>query len=465
MESLQTSCPNCGSTFKISQQQLNAAGGHVRCGSCRQVFDAQSRAVNAEAPIATHSINQKSGRNTLEGEIGEFSQSFLELNKTGQGTSPFLDMSDLDKSLAEKEEAWTQALLDDDDNTEPLRPKVADYLSVGANSLKSKVNESISEVDNSSTASPNRSSSAQQIDELNLGDIDLDEVDMAKASSEKRGVHSLDDFLAMSEADKASPHPDSGITAKDDFDLLQESEMSRSVDEYSDTFEDKLDALFGPDSFDKNDSTQSALDSHTPIDDPFAGLDEDTLSSQPAHKAALIQQIQADPLELNLPSKRWKKLKAFGWAMLALVLLCMPLVQYLYFNFNELSQQANFRPLFTQACDKLGCQLPPQEDISQIKTGNLVVRSHPEEIGALAIDAVITNRAAYSQPFPALELLFTDAQGAVVAARSFQPSEYLKGELTGAKLMKQRQPVHVALSIKDPGDQAVGYALQLKPTQ
>lgn len=439
MASLQTSCPNCGSSFKISQQQLNAAGGHVRCGSCRHVFDAQSRAVKTDShkPVATHGLSadsRQTGRHTLEGDIGEFSQSFLDLNKTGQGTSPFLDMSDLDKSLAEKEEAWTQALLDDDDSGTAKRPDIPDYLSLGENSLQNKVNTTLGD----ETA-------------LDSG-VEAIDLDVPVEDSKSRNINSLDQFIESSDAEKASSNADNSFSSYDDFDFLEESEANREVDEYSDTFEAKLDALFG--------------DEDKPItakeDDPFEGLDDGALA-QTSHKAALIQQIQTDPLELTLPSKRWKKLKTAGWICLALVLLCLPVLQYIHFNFDELAQQANLRPIFGQVCEKVGCQLPPQKDISLIKTGNLVVRTHPEEAGALAIDAVLTNRANYSQPFPVLELLFTDAQGSVIAARAFQPSEYLKGELLGATLMQQRQPVHIALAIQDPGARAVGYALQLKP--
>lgn len=493
MESLQTSCPNCGSSFKISQQQLNAAGGHVRCGSCRHVFDAQSRAVSTGVnPIATHGINPKTGRSTLEGEIGEFSQSFLDLNKTGQGTSPFLDMSDLDKTLAEKEEEWAQALLDEDDDSNKERPKIPDYLSLGDNSLKNKVNESLADgvkpfgtpeevalaID--APEGLDKRGSSNELDDILPNDIDGEKTGTKSQSNNKsnvsdtpRPIHSLDHFLEMSESDSdrqinsnKQTNQDS-FNALDDFDILDEGDASRKVDEYSDTFEDKLDALFGDDTEEKpaakiDDPFADSNDPFADSSDPFEGLDEQTLN-QPASKADLIQQIEADPLELTLPSKRWQKLKTFGWVMLALVLLCLPLAQYIHFNFNDLAQQPNLRPLFGQACEKLGCTLPAQTDISLIKTGNLVVRSHPEEAGALAIDAVITNRATYSQPFPVLELLFTDAQGSVVAARAFQPSEYLKGELTGVTLMKQRQPVHIGLSIKDPGAEAVGYALQLKP--
>lgn len=35
-----TQCPRCGTVFSVSEEQLDAAGGRVRCGACRAPFDA-----------------------------------------------------------------------------------------------------------------------------------------------------------------------------------------------------------------------------------------------------------------------------------------------------------------------------------------------------------------------------------------------------------------------------------------
>ena len=79
--------------------------------------------------------------------------------------------------------------------------------------------------------------------------------------------------------------------------------------------------------------------------------------------------------------------------------------------------------------------------------------------GALAVDAIITNQAPFPQPYPSLQLQFTDLNGAPVAGRQFRPEEYLGGELTGSRLMPVQQPVHIALELVDPGPRAVNYLL------
>jgi hypothetical protein len=90
---------------------------------------------------------------------------------------------------------------------------------------------------------------------------------------------------------------------------------------------------------------------------------------------------------------------------------------------------------------------------------NLVVRANPEVPGALMVDALIVNEATFAQPFPVIELRFSSMGGNLIAGRRFRPDEYLAGELQGAKMMAPRTPVHIALAIDDPGQDAVNYVM------
>lgn len=42
-----TRCPHCKSTFEVTESQLSAAGGKVRCGACMEVFDALAYLINS----------------------------------------------------------------------------------------------------------------------------------------------------------------------------------------------------------------------------------------------------------------------------------------------------------------------------------------------------------------------------------------------------------------------------------
>ena len=43
-----TRCPHCKATFEVTESQLSAAGGKVRCGACMEVFDALAYLINGQ---------------------------------------------------------------------------------------------------------------------------------------------------------------------------------------------------------------------------------------------------------------------------------------------------------------------------------------------------------------------------------------------------------------------------------
>ncbi|MFC6634450.1 DUF3426 domain-containing protein [Microbulbifer taiwanensis] len=57
MSQLVTRCPHCSTSFHVNEQQLRAARGAVRCGSCLQVFRADENIVFAESdPAASRDL-------------------------------------------------------------------------------------------------------------------------------------------------------------------------------------------------------------------------------------------------------------------------------------------------------------------------------------------------------------------------------------------------------------------------
>ncbi len=48
-----TACPACGTRFRVNAAHLNAAGGHVRCGACLEVFVARD-VLEASEAVAQH---------------------------------------------------------------------------------------------------------------------------------------------------------------------------------------------------------------------------------------------------------------------------------------------------------------------------------------------------------------------------------------------------------------------------
>ncbi|SFB41678.1 DUF3426 domain-containing protein [Pseudomonas sp. NFPP24] len=173
----------------------------------------------------------------------------------------------------------------------------------------------------------------------------------------------------------------------------------------------------------------------------------------------LLQDLEDDPLHLYAQKRPTGLGRRLVWLLLVLIAAAGLAGQYIAYQFDDLARQDAYRPWFQQLCPTLGCTVPSRVDIAHIKSSNLVVRSHPDFAGALVVDAIIYNRATFSQPFPLLELRFADLNGNLIASRRFKPAEYLSGELAGVSEMPSQTPIHISLDILDPGNKAVNYSL------
>jgi len=181
--------------------------------------------------------------------------------------------------------------------------------------------------------------------------------------------------------------------------------------------------------------------------------------SEPALRDDSLLELSEDPLHLDWqqPKKPWGRW--IGWGLLNIIAAGALATQYTVYHFEELARQDQYRPWFEAICPEIGCTLPSKVDIAQIRSTNLVVRSHPQYMDALMVDAILYNRAQFAQPFPLLELRFADLNGQLIASSRFRPSEYLSGELAGQDEMPPQTPIHISLEIKDPGAKAVNYSL------
>jgi hypothetical protein len=148
------------------------------------------------------------------------------------------------------------------------------------------------------------------------------------------------------------------------------------------------------------------------------------------------------------------------WIPAATVIATLALVAQVFWSQrDDWSKDLAIRPIYEFSCSIFGCDLAPLRAVDAIYSKNLVVREHPDVEAALMVDALVINGASFEQPYPVIELRFSSITGRTVAGRRFQPSEYLAGEATGAKMIGPNTPVHISLSIKDPGAEAVNYVM------
>ncbi|MBB5015449.1 DUF3426 domain-containing protein [Rehaibacterium terrae] len=150
------------------------------------------------------------------------------------------------------------------------------------------------------------------------------------------------------------------------------------------------------------------------------------------------------------------------WLWLLVVLLAaLLLAQSLYAERDRLAADARWRPWLLEACELLGCTLPPWRELSALRITAREVRPHPSVPGALLITATFRNDALYAQPWPWLELRLQDLDGRDVAMRRFAPAEYL-GAAPASPLIAPGQSANVTLEVLDPDRAAIAFAFDFR---
>jgi hypothetical protein len=156
------------------------------------------------------------------------------------------------------------------------------------------------------------------------------------------------------------------------------------------------------------------------------------------------------------------KIRALAWSMIVLALLGVIVSQLVWVQFDKFAKIPQLRPFYEKGCELTGCTLPPLIDMSAIDSRKLVVKTNPANRNELVVDAVIINRAAFAQPFPAVVLTFADLNGQEVTQRVFNPADYLASQGTQLREMPPQTPIRIAIAIQDPGQTAVSYNIDFR---
>ncbi|MBS7841466.1 DUF3426 domain-containing protein [Pseudomonas fluorescens] len=400
-DSFVTQCPHCQARFRVNHAQLSVARGVVRCGSCLQVFNAarqllEQRAQQAPAPEPVE-------------PAAEAPRAISQKQWTAEELD--LDNLDLDVELAKLERREIQH----------TQPSGAERRQGGSDRRQKEEALSASR-------------------------------DTVKAEEEKWAASLFSEPPEERVQVVEAPEPTKTPATR------QRTEPSMS---------------FHTDDIDDEPPLRSTLEDDE-LDPPVTPVIEAVEEPEPEERPQprrkrprpstgvhddVLQDLEDDPLHLYAQKRASGWGRRLLWLLLVLIAAAGLAGQYIAYQFDDLARQDAYRPWFQQLCPTLGCTVPSRVDIAHIKSSNLVVRSHPEFAGALVVDAIIYNRATFSQPFPLLELRFADLNASLIASRRFKPAEYLSGELAGVSEMPSQTPIHISLDILDPGNKAVNYSL------
>jgi len=449
-DSLVAQCPHCHTRFRVTQEHLAAADGDVRCGVCLEVFNASNQAAPLTAPTAAPAAPPApapAAEPTATWPHDELDLSHLELDaevarlnalEEQRRTPPSALPPAAAVTAPEEEPAPEQGLAarrpqDDEDPLElpalgpvsAAREPEPEVLGLHAEPEPLREDEAFAEP--TRDPEPRREPAVEST---------------PAALAPPRAPLRL--APAPPPAPLTVPTPERQEPALGQVEADDDDRAEPGLGRLDDWQEPVAESL----------TAERASDDPRQPEQPTAAL-----RSEPEWQDDPLVDLHDDPLQLDMRRERPRWGRRLLWIFLCLLALLALAGQYVYYHFDELARQDSYRPLFVQACASLGCKVPSKVDVQQIRSSNLVVRSHPQFSGALRVDAILYNRAPFSQPFPLLELRFADLNGQLIASRRFKPSEYLGGELKGQDEMPPQTPIHIALDILDPGPRAVNYSL------
>ncbi len=486
-----TQCPKCLTYFQVTADHLKVAQGNVRCGQCSNVFSALGN------------LSEKPPQGASSGESKNASRS-TQPAPTSQPAGASADSSAQSK-LSNAIEA-IQAL--NQSSQKILSQTRKSYVS--QLQRHAQVKRSYTTIEGRGSTAPNLDQEepdsqaiadlADDISETTERNIDFDE---ALAAVDEIEID-LDDEDVVTQDESPIQY---GLD--DDEDITPAIDGSHLVEDYA-----VEDSLFNdqqtlkkkpPVKSTKRETTQAKKEefNFSELDLPATEeRDNSNVAKKPAKqikpdtkkpstqkkartgnrktkKPAISQPVVPEPvqpmvIENNIPTLAIPKqlLEDFQeehpihpshyrsmvtWGLGSLMLMLVFLGQTIYFKHNELGQISQFRPWVEFFCKHASCELSLQVDIAQIELLGQDIRSHPKSKKALLVSATIINNAAFTQPYPGLQLNFSDMNGEKVAMRNFMPKDYLPSNLNIDKGMESNVPIQLELEIVDPGKNAVNF--------
>jgi len=393
--SLQTQCPKCHTRFRVTGEQLGIAKGKVRCGHCRDVFNAVEHQVTTGAGDALKTPAHTASKTPPQSALPESPATSSFTSDTTEDEFLFADNPEEDAE--EDRYAGTKLTFSDNELSDSFR------------SFDDRDHSTRDEIDED----------AEVVDESWAEAILWEDNSAAKTAPEAE----------PEPPQEPEPEPENSTA-----DIAEDSSLEHPKEDTSDFYVDPK-----PD---------PALES-------FASEQESFSTSAP------FGDLRHDPVSVGGNNKSW--LRTMVWSVIVLGLLGVLVAQVTWFQFDRLSAIPELRPFYEKGCELAGCKLKPLINVDAIQSRKLVVRTNPENRSQLVVDAVIINRADFQQPFPAIALTFSNLNGDIVAQSVFTPSDYLAGEADKLDIMPVETPVRIAISIRDPGRDAVNYNIIFRP--
>ena len=499
-----THCPHCRTTFRIYTDQLAQARGQVRCGVCNYCFNALETlseqpsppsapaAPGGEAlenlehvepleqsapavPIAAEESLEEAAELEADAAQGLPSSETVEEALPGGEALEVTEEPAVATPTEEETAASGDEALEYPEHVESLEP-LAPVAPIASE-------ESLEESAELEVGAAQGFPSSETVAEPTPSDEALEQVEQEPAVAppiEEETAAPGAEALEYPEYAESLEQPAPVAPIASEESLEESAELEVGAAQGFPSPETVEEPTLGDEALEQAEQEPAIADEGEPLPPPAVAVEEEAgrtaesaaeeereeeaathLAGQPHKTLPDLGIIAAEPRPMAAAEKAPSRIKTALWAVINVVLILTLAGQYAYYNRDELAQYPELQPWLAQLCTVMACDTPLRREVSRIALTKRVVESHPSRPNALLIDATLVNQADFPQPYPLLEIRFSDLNNQLVAGRRFRPSEYLPPGTPLEKGMPPHQPVHIVLEIVDPGKDAVSFLFNL----
>jgi predicted Zn finger-like uncharacterized protein len=214
-----------------------------------------------------------------------------------------------------------------------------------------------------------------------------------------------------------------------------------------------------------------ALPVETPADDESDDFKETNAADESGKDAfdffnevsnESLQHVVPDNFRSSSSSPTTSITSTVLWSIGILFLTATLIIEYIWFNRDQLNKIPVLQTAINTLCQQIECTNLSIRDPAKIELITRNIYSHPNEKSALMVNVTMKNNATIAQPYPVMQIDFSDVRGHTVAARRFWPKEYLatdyqQNNTEQPYLLEPNTSASISLEIQDPGKQAVAY--------
>lgn len=421
-----TTCPACGTTFRITAEQLLAHSGDVRCGRCAQVFNAHDT-LTLDYPPAEDVVTPPTAAPEYPTEIPQEAMAVPEV-AAGRDATPQPDVETPVEQASTPETPADEAVAPAEMDATPAPED--EWLLAGA------------EMTVASEVVPEETTRAAEF----LADIEV--------LPPPEGEATLPDEI-LAAAIELPPEPEVALEPEPEITAAPLPETAgEQIAEFP------LDFPAAPQTVSAEEEIvihpEARVDSAVFV--PGA-IDEAAVAAEMSAAFAALEPGETPPAAAAAPRRR--NLRQLWPAGATLLMLTLAAQGAMHFRSQLIAVSPALKPAFEQACGWFGCQVSLPRDAEMLSIEASSLEAGTGDAGFVTLNAALRNRAAHAQAYPLLELTLTDTQDALVARRIFQPAEYLPPDAAAQPGMPAEEEIDVRLDLDLGEVKAAGYRVYL----